>query len=69
MKKVKVNDKMTNNKGRLRSSVIVGRYKDPETGWLGCIEDHRGQVYCEWYINGHPFCNNGCEWLILEEEE
>ena len=49
-------------------SVIVGRLKDKD-GNLGCCRDRHGDVYCEWYLHGHPFCTSGCEWIAAKGEE
>lgn len=49
------------------NGVAVGRFKDSE-GNLGCCTMNSGEVYCQWWVNGHPFCTEGCDWVYTYVE-
>ena len=42
-------------------SVLDGRMEDRK-GNKGCCIDRHGKVFCQWWLHGHPFCNQGCTW-------
>ena len=42
-------------------SVLIGRMEDAK-GNKGCCIDRHGEVFCQWWLHGHPFCNDGCKW-------
>ena len=49
------------SESEIRMKVISGRIGRKDGSW-GCTVDPEGVVYCQWLINGHLFCNNGCTW-------